>query len=485
METLALRVGDEWRTGPGTFPSLDPFLGEPWAQITEASQADIDDAVGAARSAFDEGPWRTMTGAERGRLMRRLADEIEASADELALAETRDNGKLLREMGGQLRNLPNWYRYFAGFADKIDGRVVDAGRSDFLAYVSREPVGVVAAIVPWNSPLLLLTFKLAPALAAGCTVVVKPSEHASVSVLKLARLFERAGFPPGVFNTVAGGREQGEWLVAHPDVDHVTFTGSEQAGAAVGVAAARHFAGVTLELGGKSANIVFPGADLEAAANGLVAGIFAAAGQTCIAGSRALLHADIRDEVLERVAKRASAIIMGDPRMPETEMGPICFAGQRDKVRANVEDALAAGAELVIGGGDRGLGGLFFEPTILQVKSNKATICQEEVFGPVLAALTFESESEAIEIANDSRFGLAAGVWTRDVQQAFRMSRALRVGTVWINAYRTLNQTMPFGGVKHSGLGRENGVEALSAFLVDKAVWVELSGSTRDPFVLG
>jgi acyl-CoA reductase-like NAD-dependent aldehyde dehydrogenase len=485
MRQLSMQIGAERRPGAGTFESIDPYTGEPWVVVPEATRADVDDAVAAARAAF-EGEWGALTGTARGRLLRRLGEVITESADDLAIAETRDNGKLLREMGGQVRGLPAWYEYYAGLADKIDGRVVDTGRGDFFGYVSREPVGVVGSILPWNSPLLLLTFKLAPALAAGCTMIAKPSEQAPVSILLLAELFEKAGFPPGVFNTVSGAsRQVGEWLSSHPGVDHVSFTGSEATGAAVAKAAAGHLAPATLELGGKSANIVFPDADLAAAANGLVAGIFAAAGQTCIAGSRGLVHEDVYDEILERVADRATRIVMGDPQQPETEMGPICFPGQLQKIQKFVQEARDSGARIVTGGDDRNMGGLFFAPTIIADVTNDSAVCQEEIFGPVLSMLRFKDEEEAVALANDSRYGLAAGLWTRDIQRVFRMTKKLRVGTVWVNAYRTLNFAMPFGGVKASGFGRENGSEGLHEYLRDKAVWIETTGGTRDPFVLG
>jgi acyl-CoA reductase-like NAD-dependent aldehyde dehydrogenase len=280
-------------------------------------------------------------------------------------------------------------------------------------------------------------------------------------------------------------RQVGEWLVGHPGVDRISFTGSEATGVAVARAAAEHFAPVTLELGGKSANIVFPDADLDAAANGLVAGIFAAAGQTCIAGSRGLVHAEVYDEIVARVAERAERIVLGDPKETATEMGPICFPGQLEKIEHFVEQARKSGAHIVTGGSDGGLGGLFYQPTIVANVVNDDPICQDEIFGPVLSVLRFDGEEEAIALANNSRYGLAAGIWTRDIQRAFRLSKALNVGTVWVNSYRTLNYAMPFGGVKSSGFGRENGTEGLREFLQDKAVWIETTGDTRDPFVLG
>ncbi len=484
--TCAMRIGDEWRSGASQFDSIDPFTGRPWASVPEASKTDVDDAVGAARAAFDDGRWSRLPGAERGEAMRRLADLIQESADELALCEVRDNGKLLREMRDQARSLPAHYRYFAGLADKIDGRVVDTGRNNFFGMVLREPIGVVAAILPWNSPLLLLTFKIAPALAAGCTVVVKPSEQAPVSILRFAELVEQAGIPAGVFNTVSGsGKDVGQWLVSHPGVDKVSFTGSGATGSAIAAQAATHLAPTALELGAKSANIVFDDCDLDAAVNGLLAGIFAAAGQSCIAGSRALIQRGIADGVMTKLVERTRQIRLGDPRDPQTEMGPIAFPAQRDKIASFVEQARRDGATVVTGGRSTGDIDQFYEPTILSGLPTSSRVWQEEIFGPVLAVTLFDTEEEAVTLANATEYGLAAGVWTTDVRRALRLARRLVAGTVWINAYRTLNYAMPFGGLKRSGYGRENGVEAMHEFLTDKAVWIELSGATRDPFTIG
>lgn len=485
MDTVNMLIGSESRAGSSTFRSLDPYRLEPWITAPDASFRDVDDAVAAARAAL-RGPWGTMDSQQRAALLHRLADRIEEHADRLAMIESRDNGKLLRETSGQLSAIPSWFRYYAGLADKIAGSVPDTGKPNYFGYVTRRPIGVVAAILPWNSPLLLLTFKLAPALAAGCTMVAKPSEHTPASVLEFAHLFAEAGFPPGVLNTVCGqSREVGEWLVAHEGVDKVAFTGSAPSGIAVAQSAARHLAPSTLELGGKSANVVFEDADVDAAVNGLLAGIFAAAGQTCIAGSRGLIHESIYDEVKTKLVERATSIVMGDPQAPDTEMGPVCFDGQRNKIRSFVDNAVADGASILAGGTPPDEDSLFYPATVLEGVEPGTELWEEEVFGPVLALRSFVSEDEVIELANASKYGLAAGVWTNDLRRAFRIVEELDVGTVWVNAYRVLGYAMPFGGHKSSGYGHENGVDAIDEYLVQKAVWVEVTGATRDPFTLG
>lgn len=485
-------VGGEWvdaRSG-ATFESVNPFTGKAWCTAPEAGEEDVDAAVRAARAAFDHGPWGKMTGVQRSRLIRRLAELIEANADELAPVETTDNGKLLREMAGQLVELPEWYHYFAGAADKIQGDTIPSDKPNFFVYTRRESVGVVGGIIPWNSPLMLLAWKLAPALAAGCTFVAKPAEQTPASTLEFARLFEEAGFPPGVFNVVTGfGSTAGKALVRHPGVDKVAFTGSTDTGKLVMKDAADHLAKVSLELGGKSPNIVFEDADLEAAANGVVAGIFAATGQTCIAGSRLVVQRTVHDEMVERLAEKARSIKLGDPLDMETEMGPVAFEEQLEKVLGYVELGQEEGAELVYGGGrpeDLELrDGYFVEPTILTEVHNDMRVAQEEIFGPVLSVIPVEDEEEAIRQANDTPYGLAAGVWTHDLQRAHRVAHALQVGTVWVNTYRIVGPGTPFGGYKQSGIGREMGLESLREYTQTKSVWIELSGQTRDPFKLG
>ena len=469
------------------FSSTNPTTGKVWGRFAESSRADVDRAVRAAANAF-EGPWRKLSPTRRGRLMMAWGDLIADNAETIASLETQQNGKLIAEMRAQAKVVKDWLYYYGGLADKIEGRVIPIERASVLNYTLREPLGVIGVIVPWNSPTLLTIMSVAPALAAGNTIVLKPSEVTSASAFELARLAEEAGFPPGVVNVVTGGREAGEALVDHERVAKISFTGSEGGGKAIASRAGARLAGVTLELGGKSPNIVFRDANLDQAEAGVLAGIFAAAGQTCVAGSRAFIHESIYDEFRERLVNRAKKIRLGDPLLAETQMGPIATKMQLQKDEQMIERAVSEGAEVLTGGRKAAVSGfaegLFFEPTILHNAGPANHIMNEEVFGPVLAVTPFRDEDEVVKLANSTRFGLAAGVWTRDLARAHTMARRLQAGTVWINIYRALTFNSPFGGFKSSGLGRANGAEAVDQYLQTKSVWCELGSEVQDPFVL-
>jgi (Z)-2-((N-methylformamido)methylene)-5-hydroxybutyrolactone dehydrogenase len=488
VSAYQMYIGGRWvdALSGATMPSANPYKNEIWATVPDAAEADVDAAVRAARKAFSSGPWASMNARDRGKALRRLGDLIAQNAEHLARVESRDNGKLYREMLAQAKYLPEWFYYFAGAADKLQGDVIPSERPNFFIYTRHEPIGVIGAVTPWNSPILLLGFKLAPALAAGCTFVVKPSEHTPTSTLELAKLVQEAGIPDGVFNVITGGPATGAALVAHPGLDKVAFTGSTQTGIRIAKSAADNMTRISLELGGKSPNIVFEDADLDAAANGVIAGVFGATGQTCMAGSRLIVQRSVKDAIIERVVARAKTIVMGDPMDPSTEMGPMATEPQFQKVLGMLERAKEAGAKFAVGGKASSFhAGYFIEPTVVVDATRDMEIVQDEVFGPVLSVLTFETEGEAIEIANDTRYGLAAGVWTQSGQRGHRVAHAVRAGTVWINAYRVVAPNVPFGGFKASGLGRENGLDAIKHYTETKSVWVELTGATRDPFSIG
>lgn len=487
VQQFQLYINGQFTNGTGgkTLPSVNPYTQQVWAEVPEASDEDIDAAISAARAAFDSGPWSRYTPQQRAGVLRRLAELVARDAEKFARIESTDNGKLYREMLGQWRYIPEWFHYYAGLAVSDVGAVLPSDKPNFTAVTRREPVGVVAAITPWNSPGLLMVWKLAPALAAGCTFIVKPSEHTPVSSAAFAQLAEEAGLPPGVFNVVTGGGRVGARLVADPRVDKVAFTGSDQVGRAIAQTAAGNFTRVSLELGGKSPQIVFDDAELDLAANGVISGIFAATGQTCMAGSRLLVQRGIAERLLARIVERVSRIRLGDPSDPETQMGPAATRPQYEKILSMIAAARAQGATVAAGGGPAALGGLFVEPTVLTNVTNQMQIAQEEVFGPVLSVIPFDDEAEAIQLANDTRYGLAAGIWTTDVRRANRVALRVRAGSIWINAYRTVGPFAPFGGFGHSGVGRENGHAGLAEFLETKTIWTELNGESRDPFLLG
>ncbi len=491
LQTYRMFIGGEWvEAASGEyFPSDNPYTGKPWASIPRGGTEDATRAVEAAHRALSGGPWPKLNASQRGALLRKLGDLIGEHSKALAETEVRDNGKLYAEMSAQTAYMAQWYYYFGGLADKIEGAVIPIDKPDTFNYTRYEPVGVVAMIIPWNSPLLLLAWKLAPALAAGNTVVVKPSEYTSASALEFMKLVEAAGFPPGVVNVVTGfGAEVGTPLVEHPRVAKVAFTGSDATGQRIYEAAAKGLKRVTMELGGKSPNIVFDDAQIDNAVKGVISGIFAATGQTCIAGSRLLVQQSIHDQFVDKLVALAKTAKMGNPMELTTQVGPVTNRPQFEKILSYIDIAKKEGATTVLGGsrasrpecGD----GWFVEPTIFSGVNNAMRIAQEEVFGPVLSVIPFKDEEEAIAIGNDVVFGLAAGVWTQNMRRAFTMAEKLQAGTVWINTYRAVSYLSPFGGYKRSGLGRESGQDMIYEYLQTKSVWISTASEVPNPFVM-
>lgn len=475
-----LHIGGEWieSASGSTFKTVSPATGEVIAEVAEGGAPDIELAVEAARRAF-EGPWRSLDAAERGAILWRIADTIEERSEELARLESLDNGKPIREAMIDLRMVVDTFRYFAGWATKIEGETIPV-RGSILNYTLREPIGVIGAIIPWNFPLLMAAWKVAPALACGNTVVLKPAEETPLTALELAAVGADVGLPPGVLNVVPGlGGVAGAALVASEGVDKIAFTGSTEVGREIMRRAADTLTPVSLELGGKSPNIIFADADLEAAMRGAFAGIFYNGGQCCTAGSRLLVEESIHDQLIEALIERATRFRPGDPLDPQTRMGPLVSEAQLERVLGYIESGLEGGARLAVGGkraefeGEEK--GYWVEPTIFERVAPDQVIAQEEIFGPVLTTMTFSSEEEAIEIANGTIYGLAAGIWTKDIKRAHRVAQRINAGTVWINTYHPLDPASPFGGYKHSGYGRELGRYALDLYTQIKSVWVDLN----------
>jgi aldehyde dehydrogenase (NAD+) len=486
-KTYQLFIDGQWRPGSTgeTMPAINPFDQDVHGVLAVASTEDVAEAVSAARRAY-EAVWSKTSPGERARLLNKAADLIDADADRLALLETTDNGKVIRETHNQMGYAARIFRYYAAWADKMHGDVIPIDQKDTSAMAIRVPYGVVACVTAWNSPVAILTNTLPAALAAGNCVILKPSEHASTTTLEIARICEAAGFPAGVVQVVIGAGDVGAALTSSKGIDKVSFTGSPGVGRMIAQAAGANLKPVTMELGGKSPNIVFDDADFDRALIGALAGIFGATGQTCIAGSRLLVQRGIYDRMVEGLAARAAQIRMGDPRLPETEMGTAANEPQFNKILSFIDAARGDGARLVAGGGRaEGPGldkGFFIQPTIFADVRNDMKVAAEEIFGPVLSIIPFDEEEEAVQIANDTAYGLASGIWSENISRCMRMMRAIQSGVVWVNTYRVAAPQVPFGGMKESGFGRVRGEAGILEFMQTKTIFIDFSGDRRDPF---
>lgn len=484
-----LFIDGAWHDGSTgqSMKSENPANGAAWASFACASPKDVDKAVAAAKRALNDPAWRDLSQTARGKLITRLADLIEDHAEEIGRVESQDSGKLAVETVGQCKYVSDYYRYFAGLADKLEGRVLPIDKPNMHAFTTRRPIGVVAAIVPWNAQMFLTATKLGPALAAGCTVVLKASEVAPIPMLEFAKLINEAGFPPGVISVITGDAEGcAIHLTQHPDIDRIAFTGGPDTARHVIRNSAENFAVTTLELGGKSPIIVFDDADLESAANGLIAGNFGASGQSCVAGSRGFIQRSVYDKVVELIVEKSKSIVVGDPQDKASQLGPLCTSAQVENIEKVLEKSLTQGAKIRFGGQrPEGLRGNYFNPTLVECTSIDTEVFNIEMFGPVMSLMPFDTEAEAIALANDSDFGLGSGVFTQNISRAHRVSDRINSGICWVNTYRAISPVAPFGGFNQSGYGREAGQESILDYTRTKTTWINTSSEPMsNPYVM-
>jgi len=488
MKHYQLFIDGKWTEGAAgqTMTSENPATGQPWATFACAAPQDVERAIAAARRALDDPTWRDMTQTARGKLLYRLGDLVEQNAHAIGAVETTDSGKLLTETASQTAYVGDYYRYYAGLADKIEGAVLPIDKPDMHVFTRREPIGVVAAIVPWNAQMFLTATKLGPALAAGCTVVLKASEMAPAPMLEFAKLIEEAGFPPGVISVITGDAKNCAIpLTRHPDVDRIAFTGGPETARHVVRNSAENFAVTTLELGGKSPIIVFDDADLDGAANGLIAGNFGASGQSCVAGSRAIVHRSILDQLAETIEAKMKCVEIGDPLAPQTHMGPLCTKAQIETIKQTLAKSKDQGARIRFGGAPLDRPGNFMAPTLVECAGSDTETLKVEMFGPVMSLLPFDTEEDAIALANGTPFGLGSGVFTQNIARAHRVSAKIKSGICWVNTYRAVSPIAPFGGFNQSGYGREAGVAAIEDYTRTQTVWINTSDQPMtNPFVM-